>query len=156
VHLYSFHSLAKDRNNGTSIEDEAGPDSVEELIEKVRAGEIVGLISFQSAPDFRREGARAMDERAYQYWQVLHQRVTMGETLSLAEQAAYEAGCQELDAEERLDGNLERLRALRAQIATAETAQQRLRAQEAELDARIVALEARLDTRTRQLLGIGN
>jgi len=97
-----------------------------------------------------------MDERAYQYWQVLHQRVTMGETLSLAEQAAYEAGCQELDAEERLDGNLERLRALRAQIATAETAQQRLRAQEAELDARIVALEARLDTRTRQLLGIGN
>jgi len=68
----------------------------------------------------------------------------------------YEAGCEELDAEERLDGNLERLRELRAQIAAAEAEQQRLRAHGAELDARIIALEARLDTRTRQLLGIGN
>ena len=97
-----------------------------------------------------------MDEQAYQYWQGLHQRVALGGTLSAAEQAAYETGCQELDAEERLDGNLERLRALRAQIATAEVEQQRLRAREAELDARIAALEARLDIRTRRLLGIGN
>ena len=95
-----------------------------------------------------------MDEQAYQYWQVLHQRVAMGEMLSVAEQAAYEAGCQELDAEERLDGNLERLRELRAQIAAVETEQRRLQAQAAELDARIMALEARLDTRTRQRLGI--
>ncbi len=55
-----------------------------------------------------------------------------------------------------MDGNLERLRELRAQIAAAETEQQRLREREAELDARIVALESRLDMRTRQLLGIGN
>jgi hypothetical protein len=96
-----------------------------------------------------------MDEQAHQYWQVLHRRVAMGETLSVAEQAAYENGCQELDVEERLDGNLARLRELRTQIAAAETEQQRLQEQEAELDARIVALEARLDTRTRQLLGIG-
>jgi cell division protein FtsB len=59
-----------------------------------------------------------------------------------------------MDAEERLDGNLERLRELRAQIAAAETDQQRLQAREVELDARIAALEARLDARTRQLLGI--
>jgi len=97
-----------------------------------------------------------MDEQAYQYWQGLHQRVVMGETLSPAEQAVYEAGCEELDAEEWLDGNLERLRELRAQITAAEAEQQRLRAHGAELDARIAALEARLDTRTRQLLGIGN
>ncbi len=97
-----------------------------------------------------------MDEQAYQYWQVLHQRVALGGTLNAAEQAAYETVCQELDAEERLDGNLERLRELRAQIAAAETEQQRLREREAELDARIVALESRLDMRTRQLLGIGN
>lgn len=97
-----------------------------------------------------------MDKQASQSWQVLHQRVAMGETLSVAERAAYEAGCQELDAEERLDGNLERLRELRTHIVAAEAEQQHLRAQEAELDARIVALEARLDTRTRQLLGIGN
>ena len=96
-----------------------------------------------------------MDEPAYQHWQGLHRRVTMGETLSAAEQAAYEAGCQELDAEERLDGNLARLRELRTQIAAAEAEQQCLREREAELDARIIALEARLDTRTRQLLGIG-
>jgi len=97
-----------------------------------------------------------MDEQAYQYWQVLHQRVALGGTLSAVEQAAYEAGCQELDAEERMDGNLERLRELRAQITAVETEQQRLREREAELDARIVALESRLDMRTRQLLGIGN
>jgi len=97
-----------------------------------------------------------MDEQVYQYWQGLHQRVVMGEALSAAEQAVYEAGCEELDAEERLDGNLERLRELRAQIVAAEAEQQRLREHEAELDARIAALEARLDTRTRQLLGIGN
>jgi hypothetical protein len=46
-----------------------------------------------------------------------------------------------MDAEERLDGNLERLRELRAPLAAAETEQQRLQAREAELDARIVALE---------------
>ena len=97
-----------------------------------------------------------MDEPAHQYWQVLHQRVTLGGTLSAAEQAAYEVGCQELDAEEKLDGNLERLRELRAQIAAAETEQQHLREREAELDARIATLESRLDRRTRQLLGIGN
>ena len=89
-------------------------------------------------------------------WQVVHRRVATGETLNAAEQAVYESGCQALDTEERLDGNLECLRELRAHIAAAETEQQRLRAQEAELDARIVALEARLDTRTRQLLGISN
>jgi len=97
-----------------------------------------------------------MDEQAYQYWQILHRRMALGETLTTAEPAVYESGCQEMDAEERLDGNLERLRELRAQIAAAETDQQRLQAREAELDARIAALEARLDARTRQLLGISS
>ena len=96
-----------------------------------------------------------MNEQAYQDWQVLHRRVALGKTLTIAERAVYQSGCQEMDAEERLDANLERLRELRAQIAAAETEQQRLQAREEELDARIVALEARLDTRTRQLLGIG-
>lgn len=97
-----------------------------------------------------------MDEQAYQHWQVLHRRVASGETLTTAEQAVYESGCQAMDAEERVDGNLERLRELRAQIAAAEMEQQHLKAREAELDARIVAREARLDTRTRQLLSISN
>jgi hypothetical protein len=97
-----------------------------------------------------------MDEQAYQYWQVLHRRMMSGEMLNAAEQAAYEAGCQDLDAAERLDSNLERWRELRAPIVAAEAEQQRLRAHEAALDARIVALESCLDTRTRQLLGIEN
>jgi cell division protein FtsB len=45
---------------------------------------------------------------------------------------------------------------LRAQIAAAEAEQAQLRRREAELNARIAALEARLDERTRQLLGIGS
>lgn len=48
-------------------------------------------------------------------WQVVHRRVATGGTLNAAGQAVYESGCQALDAEERLDGNLERLRELRAQ-----------------------------------------
>jgi len=48
------------------------------------------------------------------------------------------------------------MRELRAQIGAAEAEQRRLREREAELDARTAALEARLDARTRQLLGIGN
>src|SRR5207247_10201753 len=119
---------------------------------QVRGVRFCGILAERKSA--QREGAGVMDEQAYQYWQVLHQRVALGGTLSAAEQASYEAGCQELDAEERLDGNLERLRQLRAQIAAVETEQRRLQAQAAELDARIMALEARLDTRTRQRLGI--
>jgi cell division protein FtsB len=59
-----------------------------------------------------------------------------------------------LDTDESLDGNLAQLRELRSQIALAEADQQRLREREAELDTRISALEARLDERTRHLLGI--
>ena len=81
---------------------------------------------------------------------------SVGETLTTAEQAVYESGCEEMDAEERLDGNLERLQELRTQIAAAETEQQRLQAREAELDARIAAIEARLDARARQFLGINS
>lgn len=95
-----------------------------------------------------------MDEQAYLKWQVLHRRVVYGETLSTGEQADYEVGCQKLDAQEKLDGNLERLRALRAQITEAKTQQQHLRTQEQNLAVRIANLEARLDTRTRELLGI--
>ena len=80
----------------------------------------------------------------------------MGEILNAAEQNAYDAGCHELDATEQLDGNLERIRELRAAIAFTETEPQRLKEKETELDVRIVALEKRLDDKTRQLLGIGS
>jgi hypothetical protein len=95
-----------------------------------------------------------MNEQVFQNWQTLHRRSVMGETLSATERAAYETGCRELDAEEKLDGNLEQLRTLRKKIAEADAEQQKLRQREAELDARIAALEARLDPQTRQQLGI--
>lgn len=87
-------------------------------------------------------------------WQRLHRRTASGEILNAAEQAVYEAGCQELDATENLDGDLVRLQQLRANIMDAEAEQQQLQTQEHALDKRIAALEARLDERTRQLLGI--
>ena len=96
-----------------------------------------------------------MDDLTCQIWQELHRRMVAGEALSAAEQAAYAEGCEELDAEEMLDGNIQRLRDLRARIVEAEAQQQRLREREKDLDTRIAALEARLDGRTRQLLGIG-
>ena len=97
-----------------------------------------------------------MKDEAYKIWQDLHRRFVSGEALDETERAEYEAGCRELDAEEKLDGNLDRLRALRAQIMEAKLDQQQLRAQEQELDARVAAMEARLDKRTRELLGIGD
>ena len=97
-----------------------------------------------------------MDVQRYREWQVLHRRLALGEVLSAAEQTAYEAGSRELDAEELLDGNLARLRELRSGIAAAQEEQRSLRDRETELDARIAALEARLDEHTRQLLGITN
>lgn len=88
------------------------------------------------------------------HWLRLHQRVALGEMLTPEEQAGYLEGCRELDAEEVLDGGLERLRRLREDIARAEVEQQGLREREADLDKRIAALEARLDQHTRQALGI--
>ncbi|HET6386471.1 MAG TPA: hypothetical protein VFJ58_24015 [Armatimonadota bacterium] len=97
-----------------------------------------------------------MNKQAYENWAVLHRRVVAGESLNESEQAAYEAGRRELDHEDRMDGNLEMIRTLRAQIREAETVQRELRTKERELDTRIKTLESRLDERTRQLLGIGS
>ena len=92
--------------------------------------------------------------QAYEKWTLLHRRHVSNQTLTTEEHADYERGCREMDSTEILDGNLERLRSLRTQIAEAEIVQSRLRSHEQELDARIAYLESRLDTRTRQLLGI--
>jgi uncharacterized protein involved in exopolysaccharide biosynthesis len=97
-----------------------------------------------------------MDQQAYEHWQNLHRRFVTGETLDAAEQVEYQAACQDMDATEILVGNLKMLQELRNKIMEAETEAQRFRQQEDELDSRIATLEARLDTRTRQFLGIGN
>ena len=97
-----------------------------------------------------------MQPQIYRHWQDLHRRAVRGETLSHAEQEAYEIGCRELDAEESMDGSVDKMRQLREQISSATLEQRELQEREAQLDARIATLEANLDARTRQLLGIGN
>ncbi len=64
-------------------------------------------------------------------WQNLHRRAVMGETLNAVERQAYEARLEELDAQEKLDGDLALLRTLRVEIVNAEREQQRLREFEA-------------------------
>ena len=96
-----------------------------------------------------------MDEIRYKRWQALHRQAVTGEPLNETERAEYEDACREMDAEEVLDGDLPRLRELRRKIVEADAEKQRMEIREAELDAKIAALEARLDARTRQLLGIG-
>lgn len=100
-----------------------------------------------------------MNEIALKLWQTLHHKVVRGAILTDEEQAAYDAGLCELDAEEEAqlrNSSIEQMRQMRARIAEAEAEQQTLLAQHAQLKARIVALEANLDAETRQLLGIGN
>jgi len=97
-----------------------------------------------------------MDETKQARWQTLHRQAVTGEPLTEAEQTEYEEACREMDAEEILDGDLPRLRELRKEIADADAEKRRMEIREAELDAKIAALEARLDSRTRQLLGIGS
>lgn len=97
-----------------------------------------------------------MDEATLKAWQALHLRFAKGETLTPEEQAVYEAGAQELDAEENLDGDIEELRRMKQVIASLEAEHTQLAAQKARLDAEIMVLEAKLDPRTRELLGVGN
>lgn len=100
-----------------------------------------------------------MDERSYRAWWPLHLRVAKGETLSADEQTAYEAGLQQLDAEEaeafRPDKEIVDLRELREQVFAADAEHQRLSKQYETMRSEMARLEALLDERTRQALGIG-
>ena len=97
-----------------------------------------------------------MDEQAYLQWQQLHRRNVAGETLSAAEQGEYEAGCRKIDGMANYEGDIPRMRKLRALVAEAEAEQQTLRRREIQLLTQIAEAEARLDPRSRQLLGIEN
>ncbi len=100
-----------------------------------------------------------MNEATYRAWAELHRRTVYGETLAESEQAAYAAGCAAMDAEEDAilrRNSMERLRRMRTAIAEAEAEQARLLGRQAEMKARIAALEARFSGPTRQALGIRN
>jgi hypothetical protein len=100
-------------------------------------------------------GVALMDEDEYKAWWNLHIRVARGETLTQAEQQVYEAGVQSLDREERISGDLTRLKALRARVSELEAENGRLREQRRLLDEQIAAIESHLSAETQQELGIG-
>ncbi len=91
-----------------------------------------------------------MTEREYKEWWQLHVRVARGETLLPEEQARYEAGTKELDANEQYPSTLESLRAMRTRIAELKVEEERLLAQQRALDERIAELEARYYAQTGQ------
>ena len=97
-----------------------------------------------------------MDEQPLARWGTLHQRRVTGETLDATERSEYELGCQELDAEEKLNGDLPRLWELHARIDAVMQTQQRLQEQEDALTSRIAALEDRLEEWARQRQRVGN
>jgi len=95
-----------------------------------------------------------MDETAYRAWQALHDRWARGETLTKEEQAAYDAGCAELDAEEILPGSLNDLQTIHAKARELDAKIARAQAEAAALRAQIAESEARLSEPTRRRLGI--
>jgi hypothetical protein len=97
-----------------------------------------------------------MDEQAYKAWWNLHVRKACGETLSEQEQQDYEAGVQELDAEESIPSNIAELRRMKASILALEAENALLRERKRQLDAEISALESSLDPEVKELLQVGN
>ena len=74
------------------------------------------------------------------------------ETLGAEEQAAYEAGLQQLHQEEILNGDVSTLRQARAKMEALEAENAQLRARRKKLETEIAFLEAALSESTRNLL----
>ncbi len=96
-----------------------------------------------------------MDEATYKQWCPLHWRSALGEPLSAEEQARYEAGLRQLEAEENIGFDMAGLQQVREQIRQTEAERQQLEARRQELEARIARLEAAMSERDKQALGIG-
>jgi hypothetical protein len=97
-----------------------------------------------------------MDDATYKRWWPLHIRAARGETLSVEEQAVYEAGRQQMVAEETIDGGLAGLRQAREKMLELKAEYQRMRHRYEQLEAEIATLEAQLDAPTKELLGVGD
>ena len=62
-----------------------------------------------------------MEETAYKQWWPLHRRAALGEPLSAEEQARYEAGLRQLEAEEPpIQSSIEELRQARQKMLSAQ------------------------------------
>ena len=85
-----------------------------------------------------------MDQAIDRQWWQLHIRAARGESLIAGEQAVYDAGLAELDAQEKLlweDANLDLLRHLKAEVERLEATHAQLQAKSQRLDRRIWTLE---------------
>ena len=101
------------------------------------------------------KGSRHIDEPTYKQWWLLHRRSAVGELLSAEEQARYEAGLRQLEAEEPpIQSSIDALRQARQQMLAAQAEYRRLQRQYEAMQAEAAALEARLDKSTKQVLGI--
>jgi hypothetical protein len=97
-----------------------------------------------------------MDEQHYQDWWLLHRRVVTGETLSPDEQRDYEAGREELEAEEwaQLRPARAELHAMQLRLRKLTSYNQQLAQQEDVLRREAAALEERYATLTGETLGL--
>src|SRR5580692_2998403 len=100
-----------------------------------------------------------MDEKAYRTWWMLHIRMAKGETLDAAELSDYNAGLQQLDAEEAhimpQESELDSLRDMRQRVLSARAEHQRLSSQYETMLNEMERLESLLDEHTRHALGVG-
>ena len=97
-----------------------------------------------------------MDEISLERWQKLHMRSVRDEVLTTEEQEFYDKESARMDAEEEYPESLIRLLALRKNLSVLEAEGAQLRAKVEENKCRIAAMEARLPSTDRQLLGIGS
>jgi hypothetical protein len=95
-----------------------------------------------------------VENETFQTWSTLHRRYVNAEVLSIEEQALYDAGCAELDAQETFDDDLERVRKLRAKLLEPDSELEDLLKRRAERKVRIIEFEAQLDSATREQLGV--
>lgn len=99
-----------------------------------------------------------MDETTYQRWWPLHLRTARGEILSDEERSFYENELSRLYQDEQIQLQVAPSRnlQLRERIEALEAERTRLEAKRKQLDEEIAALEAALNQKTRQLLGVGD
>lgn len=95
-----------------------------------------------------------MDTSEYAAWWQLHLRFARGETLSAEEQSRYEAVRDELDRDDELP-LLASAKHARTDLRRLEAERDELERRRQQLDSRIAALEGRLSSQARQLLGVG-
>jgi len=97
-----------------------------------------------------------MNEKQYNIWWKLHLRAALGDTLTAEEQHIYDAGREELEAEERAEPrqDLAEWRALQIRLRELTMRNQELARQEALLRERAAQLEQQYLGLTGQKLGL--